>query len=378
VQQVHNNNAPSSLKRGIGTPKPAAWLFAIWLLVTLSFGAETHAQDSGEDTQPGVQWSETQRIAALETCLKHLSAANVEIEIAKPVRNGRCGSASVVNLVAIRGDAPVRFRPPVLLNCKMIKAVHDWIRYDVQPASAATLGTTIARIEGGGGYACRNRNGAKTGRLSEHALANALDLPVFRTRDGRRVTVLNGWGPVMRDLMAKPSQSGAAPTTAGRTGATRRAKRTTGETGTKRRTTPAGRPVTPDRIGRRATTAGARDASALVDFDLPDRNPLRTRKGRLSATTSNPSAPANPVATTRREIRKTRLEERSARAASPAKRRGRAGPRPLATKKRRFLRSIHKAACNRFGTVLGPEANDAHRDHFHLDLAPRRRSAYCR
>ena len=42
-----------------------------------------------------------------------------------------------------------------------------------------------------------------------------------------------------------------------------------------------------------------------------------------------------------------------------------------------FLRRLHKGACTIFGTVLGPEANEAHRDHFHLDLAPRRRSAYC-
>jgi hypothetical protein len=42
-----------------------------------------------------------------------------------------------------------------------------------------------------------------------------------------------------------------------------------------------------------------------------------------------------------------------------------------------FLRRLHKGACGPFGTVLGPEANEAHRDHFHLDLAPRRRSAFC-
>jgi hypothetical protein len=43
----------------------------------------------------------------------------------------------------------------------------------------------------------------------------------------------------------------------------------------------------------------------------------------------------------------------------------------------RFLRQLHKGACGVFGTVLGPEANEAHRDHFHLDLAPRRHSALC-
>jgi hypothetical protein len=50
---------------------------------------------------------------------------------------------------------------------------------------------------------------------------------------------------------------------------------------------------------------------------------------------------------------------------------------PVITKEGAFLRRLHKGACGIFGTVLGPEANEAHRNHFHLDLAPRRRSAYC-
>lgn len=47
------------------------------------------------------------------------------------------------------------------------------------------------------------------------------------------------------------------------------------------------------------------------------------------------------------------------------------------TSKARFLRRMHASACSMFGTVLGPEANEAHRDHLHLDLAPRKHSAFC-
>lgn len=35
---------------------------------------------------------------------------------------------------------------------------------------------------------------------------------------------------------------------------------------------------------------------------------------------------------------------------------------------RDFLRIVHASACKRFGTVLGPEYNAAHRDHLHLEL----------
>ena len=34
---------------------------------------------------------------------------------------------------------------------------------------------------------------------------------------------------------------------------------------------------------------------------------------------------------------------------------------------REFLRTIQASACRRFGTVLGPDYNAAHRDHFHLE-----------
>lgn len=44
----------------------------------------------------------------------------------------------------------------------------------------------------------------------------------------------------------------------------------------------------------------------------------------------------------------------------------------------RSLRAMHKAACGPFGTVLGPEANKYHRDHFHFDTARYRSGSYCR
>ena len=37
-------------------------------------------------------------------------------------------------------------------------------------------------------------------------------------------------------------------------------------------------------------------------------------------------------------------------------------------KVRRFFQAIHTSACKRFGTVLGPAYNAAHRDHLHLEL----------
>ena len=44
---------------------------------------------------------------------------------------------------------------------------------------------------------------------------------------------------------------------------------------------------------------------------------------------------------------------------------------PANTKEAAFLKRLHESSCTVFATVLGPEANDAHRDHFHLDMKAR-------
>ncbi|MGB0056324.1 MAG: extensin family protein, partial [Methyloceanibacter sp.] len=54
-------------------------------------------------------------------------------------------------------------------------------------------------------------------------------------------------------------------------------------------------------------------------------------------------------------------------------------PPPAATEpeqdpKAQFVLYLHEEACRRFGTVLGPEANAAHKNHFHLDMKTRRKS----
>lgn len=42
-----------------------------------------------------------------------------------------------------------------------------------------------------------------------------------------------------------------------------------------------------------------------------------------------------------------------------------------------FLHEIHDGACEIFGTTLGPEANEAHKNHFHLDMTERRYHGLC-
>jgi len=49
-----------------------------------------------------------------------------------------------------------------------------------------------------------------------------------------------------------------------------------------------------------------------------------------------------------------------------------------APKDRELLRKMHGAACGPYGTVLGPNSDRFHRDHFHFDVAGYRSGPYCR
>lgn len=63
----------------------------------------------------------------------------------------------------------------------------------MQPAAERHLGTGVARIETYGTFSCRRINGAQSGRWSQHATANAIDIFGFRLEDDRLIRVETGW-----------------------------------------------------------------------------------------------------------------------------------------------------------------------------------------
>lgn len=212
--------------------------------------------------------------------------AGTEARIARVLapRRGICGHPAMVELKALKAPTWITFKPAIQVNCAMVPALAKWLATSVMPAAEAQLAAPVTSLRRVGGYACRNRNGAATGRISEHAFGNAFDIGEFRLADGRKITVFGSWGKYVSHG-PKRADDDAAPQPA------------------------AVKPGTDDTEGQRPQTSSK-------------------------------------------------------------------APRP--SSERAFLERIHKDACGMFGTVLGPDANAAHRDHLHLDLAKRRRTAYCR
>jgi len=285
----------------------------------------------GEPPKPDV-WSEAEVIGALRDCVKLLAPIAAEVDVAPPVKQEQCGAAAPVMLHRVAsGSNRVEIKPPAMLNCAMVVHLHEWITTVLQPAAEQAFGSPITRLVNASGYACRQRNGSQSHseRLSEHALANAIDIAGFLTADGRSIEVARHWGPTLRD------QKEAARTAA-------RGK----EREPAAKSEPAKAPVrTPSAISRQG---GDQRKLAQGGADAATRAPPLQRLGRSAPTPADAKA---TVAQAREEAQVS----------------------PEGT----FLRRLHKGACGIFGTVLGPEANEAHRNHFHLDLAPRRRSAFC-
>ncbi|MDQ7248094.1 extensin-like domain-containing protein [Dongia sedimenti] len=124
------------------------------------------------------------------TCRALLEARHVTFTFTPPVAEGDCGIALPVRLrsVAIDGN-DIAFGAEPVLDCRMAVRLADWIGNVVEPLARHHLGSGLAAIETGPGYVCRKRNNAATGKLSEHAKGNAVDIAAFAVRDGRRIAV---------------------------------------------------------------------------------------------------------------------------------------------------------------------------------------------
>ncbi len=80
-----------------------------------------------------------------------------------------------------------------LASCPLAVAYALFEVHTLQPAAQSVFGQRVTRIDHLGSFACRNVYGRSSGRLSQHASANALDIAGFRLADGQRINLLRDW-----------------------------------------------------------------------------------------------------------------------------------------------------------------------------------------
>lgn len=281
-------------------------------------------------------WSETEIAEAKARCDAVLKGVDYVAVPEPPMRSGTCGAPAPLQLVSIGKNPEVTFSPPPTLTCEMVKALDDWIKGDLQKLAKSQLGSPIIRIETMSSYSCRNAYGRAKTKLSEHGLANAIDIGGFVTATAVTTRVLGNWGLTAREIRARDIAA---------------AKAAEEKLKAEKAAAEAASAAARSKEGQRASSGAA---SPVVRVEPP-----RSSAGRegFSIAPNHLGGPAdkNAGATS---------------AATPVK------PEPP-SRDQRFLRAAHATACRYFGTVLGPEANFAHHNHFHLDMAPRRSGNFC-
>ncbi len=100
-----------------------------------------------------------------------------------------CSATSAVKLVAI--GIPVTNLGAV--KCGLAIPFARWVRQDVQAQAAKWLDGYVTKIESFGSFVCRPINNVEGNKLSEHGKANAIDVGAFQLKDGRRITIKQGW-----------------------------------------------------------------------------------------------------------------------------------------------------------------------------------------
>ena len=127
-------------------------------------------------------------------------------------------------------------------------------------------------------------------------------------------------------------------------------------------------------------TADGRTIKVLTHWGPTRRDIVKAKKRQEAAKAAKAKEATakqkNAVAKDKAPVHKARLKVNGLPTASTL-----VEEKPLApakTKEAAFLKRLHKGACGIFGTALGPELNEAHRNHFHFDLKPRRRGSVCR
>ena len=143
-------------------------------------------------------WPRTEVLAARAACERMLDGLDIIWRPDQPIGEpDGCGTPAPI---AIAEVAQIRIDPPATVNCGFASALHGWLSQSVQPQAKKLVGAGIIGIRNASSYACRRRNNARSGKLSEHAKANALDIAAFDFGRKAQITVAGSDGGLLQKI----------------------------------------------------------------------------------------------------------------------------------------------------------------------------------
>lgn len=122
----------------------------------------------------------------LKACLAELTSLGAKFEPTDPIDDGNgCGIEHPIDIDEVLPGVNLG---GATMRCKTAVTMAHWLKDTVQPAlNIAMPGRRITGLVPGSTYACRLRNSAATGKISEHARGNAYDVAAFKLDNGERM-----------------------------------------------------------------------------------------------------------------------------------------------------------------------------------------------
>jgi hypothetical protein len=132
---------------------------------------------------------ETEDPTDLKACLAELTALGVEFRPLPRIDDGDgCGIDAPITVTALGHG--VALRPEGQMRCATALKLARWTDESVTPMlKTARPGATLAALNQASTYVCRKRNSATTGKISEHAHGNAVDIAGFSLAGGGSFTI---------------------------------------------------------------------------------------------------------------------------------------------------------------------------------------------
>lgn len=123
--------------------------------------------------------------AAFEQCSKALTAIGAEFKPLPRIDDGNgCGIDKPISVTKILPG--VDLAPEGTMRCETALHLAEWLKTIVIPAAELALPDRgkLTAFNQASTYICRKRNSAETGKISEHARGNAIDIASLRFEKG--------------------------------------------------------------------------------------------------------------------------------------------------------------------------------------------------
>lgn len=119
-------------------------------------------------------------------CLPQLRELGVVFEQSAPID----GDCTIPDPLKVSGlGSGQKIEPEALLNCATTAALAQWMADVVTPAARRILGSAPTGVTQVSAFVCRTRYDDPHAKLSEHALANAIDIGAFTFKDRAPVAI---------------------------------------------------------------------------------------------------------------------------------------------------------------------------------------------